>query len=101
MSDILQLISPPSDYSDNAVVFRSAKTLRTVAAEIARLTEENEKLRGLLQRAHRHPSEPKCQLADDGKCPGPCVCGYFQWFEIDHALTNEIRAALTKEESDE
>jgi hypothetical protein len=56
---------------------------------------ENEKLRALLCRVHGYPSEPECQLADDGKCPGPCVCGYFEWFEKDRALTNEIRAVLS------
>jgi hypothetical protein len=65
------------------------------ADTIAHLTAEVESLRMLLCRVHRHPLEPECQLADDGKCPGPCVCGYFEWFEKDHALTNEIRAALS------
>lgn len=53
-----------------------------------------EKLEGLLKRHNDLSGQPECALGYEEKCPGPCTCGWDEWFIETHALARETRAAL-------
>ena len=101
MSDIASQIAPPSDYSDEALIYNTAGSLRKVVSEIERLNAEVARMREAyreMARAALAVSRPvimeECaRVAEDYDGPG-MVGGYDRHLGDGYETRRDIAAAI-------